>query len=326
MNITEIRTKLVNDPSERLRAYCSITIDGDFVIRDLKIIDGPNGPFLAMPSRKLADRCQKCGAKNHLRARFCNECGARLPENRAPRDGMGRSKLHADVAHPINAACRERIQKAVVDAFLEEVDASHLPGYKPADYDEYDDENEFERESDSIDETDEIEEEAVAVDESANDNDDGFGAGLDQAEAAPARRGSSRREGSTDYDSLIADLKREAADRRGDGGGGRDRDRRNDRRADRAETARQGGRSESSGRPRSNDDRGRHGDGGGGRHGSRGRRGDRRDDRPREQEARPTHAPAAESPKPKPVSPPPPPPKPEPADDNTADDFGAGIL
>ena len=80
MEITEIRIKLMDDPSERLQAFCSITFDGSFVIRDLKIIQGTKGSFVAMPSRKLTDRCPKCSAKNHVRARFCNECGARLYE------------------------------------------------------------------------------------------------------------------------------------------------------------------------------------------------------------------------------------------------------
>ncbi|MCK6455026.1 MAG: SpoVG family protein [Phycisphaerae bacterium] len=136
MEITEIRVRLVDGGAERLRAFASITLDGDFVIRDLKIIDGVNGYFVAMPSRKLAYRCPKCSHKNHLRARFCNECGAKLSERRPPRDSSGRSKLHVDVAHPINTACRERIQKQVVEAFEAELSKSTQPGYKPVPLDE----------------------------------------------------------------------------------------------------------------------------------------------------------------------------------------------
>ncbi len=136
MNITEVRVKMVNDETERLRAFCSVTLDGAFVVRDLKVIDGSHGPFVAMPSRKLADRCPKCGNKNHLRARFCNECGAKLNENRAPRDAQGRVKLHADVAHPINAECREDLQHAVLEAYQEELELSKEPGYRPPE-DEY---------------------------------------------------------------------------------------------------------------------------------------------------------------------------------------------
>ncbi len=86
MEITEVRIKLMEDNSgsnERLQAFCSITFDDMFVIRDLKIIEGAKGFFVAMPSRKLTDRCHNCGTKNHLRSRFCNQCGCRLDENRA---------------------------------------------------------------------------------------------------------------------------------------------------------------------------------------------------------------------------------------------------
>lgn len=139
MEITEVRIKLVRNGNERLRAFCSITLDGDFVIRDLKVIDGTSGPFVAMPSRKLMDRCHRCGSKNHLRARFCNECGVKLNEGRAPKDVQGRAKLHADVAHPINAACRERVQKAVVEAYHAELEAAKSPDYKPATLDDFED-------------------------------------------------------------------------------------------------------------------------------------------------------------------------------------------
>ena len=120
MVITEVRIKLVEENNERLMAFCSITLDNAFVIRDLKIIEGTKGMFVAMPSRKLTDRCHNCGTKNHLRSRFCNQCGCRLDENRALRDADGRAKLHADIAHPINSACREVIQTAVLKAFTEE--------------------------------------------------------------------------------------------------------------------------------------------------------------------------------------------------------------
>src|SRR5207237_9594274 len=104
--ITEVRIKLVEENNERLQAFCSVTFDNAFVVRDLKIIEGTKGYFVAMPSRKLTDRCGGCGCKNHLRARFCNSCGHKLDENRAFRDADGRAKLHADIAHPINSACR----------------------------------------------------------------------------------------------------------------------------------------------------------------------------------------------------------------------------
>ena len=83
MNITEIRVKLTMDPRNKLKGYCSITLDDAFVVRDLKIIEGAKGPFVAMPSRKLSDRCPTCSAKNCLTAAFCNQCGGALDANRA---------------------------------------------------------------------------------------------------------------------------------------------------------------------------------------------------------------------------------------------------
>ena len=131
MEITEVRIKLIGRRSDKLRAFCSVTFDNAFVIRDLKIIEGQRGAFVAMPSRKVCERCPKCSCKNHLRAKFCNDCGTRLPEAAPPGEADGRVKLHADIAHPINAAAREAVQKRILEAYTEEVEKSKLPGYKP---------------------------------------------------------------------------------------------------------------------------------------------------------------------------------------------------
>ena len=198
MDITEVRVKLVERSSERLRAFCSITLDGDFVIRDLKIIDGTNGAFVAMPSRKLADRCPRCGNKNHLRAKFCNECGQKLNEARAPKDAQGRAKLHADVAHPINAACRERIQNAVLEAFHAEVEKSKSPDYRPPKYDDL--EGDFEEP---------LQPEPQTASGPAQPPQP---AGEEPELAAPSAEAE---EGAfDDYNSLIAELKKDAATRR----------------------------------------------------------------------------------------------------------------
>jgi len=136
MEISEVRVKLVDNKDDRLKAFCSVTMDNEFVVRDIKIIEGATGLFVAMPSRKMSDHCEKCGSKNHLRAKFCNNCGAALPENRARKDFKGRMKLHADIAHPINAECRRKIQEKVIIAFKQEVEKSKQPGYKPIEMDE----------------------------------------------------------------------------------------------------------------------------------------------------------------------------------------------
>ena len=130
MDITEIRIKLMEDSEDRLRAFCSITIDDAFVVRDLKIIDGSNGPFVAMPSRKLSGHCQRCNHKNHLRATYCNHCGVKLQIDGDSSNYDSPQKLYADVAHPINSDCRELIQNAVIEEFEAELRRCQQPGYR----------------------------------------------------------------------------------------------------------------------------------------------------------------------------------------------------
>lgn len=200
MEITEVRIKLMEGSEDRLRAFCSITFDHCFVVRDLKIIDGVHGPFVAMPSRKLTGHCQRCGHKNHLRALYCNQCGGRL---RASQDAEGESpqKLYADVAHPINSSCREMIQNAVIDELERELALAGEPGYRSRYDDEFSagdagpesegDEStpmesrntssappapHFDRESGKGKKTSETK--SSAAERSENDDDDSFGAGV----------------------------------------------------------------------------------------------------------------------------------------------------
>lgn len=83
MKITEVKVFPVNE--ERLKAYVSITLDNCFVIRDLKVINGTSGLFVAMPSKKR-------------------------------KDGQFR-----DIAHPLNQETRNMIEDAVFEAFEKEV-------------------------------------------------------------------------------------------------------------------------------------------------------------------------------------------------------------
>ncbi|MBI4229202.1 MAG: septation protein SpoVG family protein [Planctomycetes bacterium] len=128
MQVTNVKVKLTSVPGEKLCAYCTITLDNEFVIRDVKIIEGANGHFVAMPSRKVTDRCPTCGGKNHLRAKFCNDCGGKLDPNRGTKDEQGRVKLHLDLAHPINQECRQRLETAAVEAYKVEVTGVRAAG------------------------------------------------------------------------------------------------------------------------------------------------------------------------------------------------------
>jgi len=136
MEISDVRVKLINDSADRLKAVCTVTFDGEFVVRDVKVVDGTNGLFVAMPSRKLSVHCPKCRHKNHLRSRFCNDCGARLPAGAPPAEGDGRSRMHRDIAHPITTAFREQLQARVIEAFFAESEEARDPNYIAPDLDE----------------------------------------------------------------------------------------------------------------------------------------------------------------------------------------------
>lgn len=138
MNISEIRVKLLPRHTDKLRGFASITIDDCIVVRDIKVIDGGRGMFVAMPSRKLCDRCASCGGKNHMRARYCNDCGTRLAQDRAETDERGRPRMFADIAHPINQAARDLVQNAVLEAYTAEVARSKEAGYKAVEFDDLD--------------------------------------------------------------------------------------------------------------------------------------------------------------------------------------------
>jgi stage V sporulation protein G len=138
MNLTEIRIKLLLSTRDKLRAFASITIDDALVLRDVKIIEGQKGLFVAMPSRKLCDRCPSCAGKNHIRSRYCSDCGARLYESRGDLDERGRPRLYADVCHPINQEARDLVQRMVLRAYEEEHARSREAGYVAQSFDDLD--------------------------------------------------------------------------------------------------------------------------------------------------------------------------------------------
>ena len=137
MNISEVRIKLTGESSDKLIGFCSITLDGEFVVRDIKIIHGKNGPFVAMPSRKLMQKCGRCHGKNEIRASYCSNCGTQLPDSSNNSSG-DRARYFADIAHPINGRCRQKIHDAIMSALDAERVRSQDPDYVCT-YDDYDD-------------------------------------------------------------------------------------------------------------------------------------------------------------------------------------------
>ena len=131
MTISDVRIKLVSTiPSDqsRLRAFASVTIDGAVVIRDLKIIHGNRGPFVAMPSRKLTDHCPACRHRVAVDAHYCSSCGTRLADGRIPVNHSGRAVLHADIVFPVSSEDREYIESVVLPAWQAELEAARVQG------------------------------------------------------------------------------------------------------------------------------------------------------------------------------------------------------
>lgn len=86
MQITDVRIRKV-EKEGKMKAVVSITIDEEFVVHDIKIIEGEKGLFIAMPSRKAADG------------------------------------EYRDIAHPINSNTRDRIQKLILEKYQETMTA-----------------------------------------------------------------------------------------------------------------------------------------------------------------------------------------------------------
>ncbi len=123
MEITEVKIFIKDSPDKKLRAYATVTFDNAFVVRNIKVIEGTSGLFIAMPSRKVKQPCPKCSFKNEPRSKYCNQCGVQLPV--VPRPMVIESSVnaqleHKDIAHPITQSFREYLQKRVLDAFEQE--------------------------------------------------------------------------------------------------------------------------------------------------------------------------------------------------------------
>ena len=81
MQITDVRVRKVAAKEGKLKAVVSITIDNEFVVHDIKVIEGEKGLFIAMPSRRTSDG------------------------------------EYRDTAHPINSETRERLQKLILEKY-----------------------------------------------------------------------------------------------------------------------------------------------------------------------------------------------------------------
>lgn len=125
MEITEIRVFPKEGQDKKLKAYTTVTFDNAFVVRNIKIIQGSTGLFIAMPSRKMKFSCLKCGYKNEVGSKYCNQCGVGLQANGSgggPEDRTDAKSEHRDIAHPITQKFREYLQTEIIEAYRKEAD------------------------------------------------------------------------------------------------------------------------------------------------------------------------------------------------------------
>jgi len=124
VEITEVRVYLKDSEDKKLKAYVTVTFDDAFVVRDLKIIDGNKGLFVAMPSRKSKESCPQCRQKNVVKSKYCTQCGCQLPVREYSENDYKND--HKDIAHPITVEAREYIQGKVLGAYEEELERAPM--------------------------------------------------------------------------------------------------------------------------------------------------------------------------------------------------------
>ena len=120
MEITEIRIFPKEGQDKKLKAYTTVTFDNAFVVRNIKIIQGASGLFIAMPSRKMKHSCPKCNFKNETGSKFCNQCGGALPMIKEISSDVDTKAEHRDIAHPITQEFREYLQKKILEVYAKE--------------------------------------------------------------------------------------------------------------------------------------------------------------------------------------------------------------
>lgn len=131
MEITDVQVNLCAGSEDRLKAYCAVVFDNAFVVHNVRVIEKADGLLIAMPSRKLTAKCPVCHFKNPIDGSYCGNCGMRLRDDATIKRLQRDTKIHFDVAHPINPHCRQQIEQAVTTAYLAAVENQGHPDSAP---------------------------------------------------------------------------------------------------------------------------------------------------------------------------------------------------
>jgi len=120
MEITEVRVFPKDGQDKKLKAYATVTFDNAFVVRNIKVIQGAEGLFIAMPSRKMKFSCSRCNFKNEIGSKFCNQCGTSIQLHVEQHELVDAKAEHRDIAHPITKQFRDYLQTKILEAYRKE--------------------------------------------------------------------------------------------------------------------------------------------------------------------------------------------------------------
>ncbi len=153
MNITNTQLDIIENPNGKLRAFCSLTFNHEFVVKNFKIIKGKHGLFVAMPSRKLTKPCYRCDNRAFRNANYCDRCGKEF-DDRSGNSHHDTDETHSDIAFPIEDDFREQLEDRLIAAYRKRKEGGsgvNVEHAKDENYDLLD----FEYEGPSTEETDE---------------------------------------------------------------------------------------------------------------------------------------------------------------------------
>ncbi len=123
MEVTDVRIKILPRKKDKVKAVATITFDNCFVVRNVKLVEGNNGLFVAMPAEEVKRACPQCNSRIPSNSRFCPRCGAHLGDT--PPNYRNTTR---DLAHPINQEMREYITQKIISAYQEKLTQGETTG------------------------------------------------------------------------------------------------------------------------------------------------------------------------------------------------------
>lgn len=115
MRVTDVKLHPMSNPKHPdCKAVCSVILDGELALHDVRIVESRGRTIVAMPSRPHKRPCPRCGGQTYANAEHCTGCGTKI----------GRANLktpYRDMAHPLTRKLRAAMEERVLTAYRETV-------------------------------------------------------------------------------------------------------------------------------------------------------------------------------------------------------------